>query len=502
MLISIAIDFRLADVATRERFHLSEERLTQLYRTARSEVVTEAALIGTCNRTELYAWVDSEDPKVVERAMQTLARRWMRTRSEGDQLLLASQRRYGEEAARHVIRIASGLESQVLGDGQILGQLRAAYKRASRGHAAGPVLHRLFETALRTGKRVQTETSLSAGRNSVGAEAAVTAAQRFGNLASARCVVVGAGKTGTRAAKQLHKLGARDLVIVNRTFERASELADFVGGRAAPMEAVHIEAAMADVVVIATASETPVIRADALAHAREACAASGYALLLLDLGVPRNIDPRCAEQHAVTLIDLDSLNQPLLDAEEMRREAVPRAEMICNEEVASFMDWVAAMPARDAIKPLREALEGVARREVAFAAGSEQVAERAASRIVAKLLAGPMSALRRAVQRGEPLDAQAMMLLEMFAPSDSSTTRGGRGGRHAARPRQESRQDSRDAAREIAREITREASVREVVVREVAVREAAVRDLAARDARAHEVPTHETPARASEAQLR
>lgn len=433
MLISIAIDFRLADVATRERFHLSEERLTQLYRTARSEIVTEAALIATCNRTELYAWVDSEDMKVVERAVLTLARRWMRTRADGDALLHTATRRYGEQAARHVIRIASGLESQVLGDGQILGQLRAAYKRASHGHAAGPVLHRLFETALRAGKRVQTETSLSAGRNSVGAEAAVTAAQRFGNLQNARCVVVGSGKTGTRAAKQLHKLGARDIVLINRTFDKAHELAKFVGGRAAPMESLHIEAAMADVVIIATGSEVPILTHEALLHAREACAASGYALLLMDLSVPRNIDPAVTQQMGVTLIDLDTLHQPILDAEETRRDAVPTAARICEDEIGQFNEWLSAMPARDAIKPLREALEGVARREVAFAAGDEEVANRTASRIVAKLLAGPMAALRRTVQRGEPLDAQAMMLFEMFSPTTTPMSRGPRGSRQQAR---------------------------------------------------------------------
>ena len=432
MLISIAIDFRQADVATRERFHLSEERLTQLYRTARSEIVTEAALISTCNRTELYAWVDSDDPTVVERAVQTLARRWMRTRVEGDQLLQTATRRLGIEAARHVVRIAAGLESQVLGDGQILGQLKAAYKRASRGHTAGPVLHRLFETALRAGKRVQTETSLTAGRNSVGAEAAITASQRFGNLENARCLLVGAGKTGARAAKQLHKLGARDLVIVNRTFETAQELAKFVGGRAAPFETRHVEAAMADVVIVATGSEVPVIAATELARGRESCAAVGYDLLLMDLSLPRNIDPAVTEQPGVTLVDLDTLHQPIVSAETMRRDAVPIATGICEDEIGAFMDWIATMPARDAIKPLREALEGVARREVAFASKDAGVAERAASRIVAKLLAGPMAALRRAVQRGEPLDAQAMMLLEMFSPVTASAPRTTRTPRAAA----------------------------------------------------------------------
>lgn len=423
MLISIAIDFRHADVATRERFHLSEERLTQLYRSARTDVVTESALIATCNRTELYAWIDADDPVAVERAVQRLARRWMRTRADGAELLQTATRREGIEAARHVVRIASGLESQVLGDGQILGQLKAAYKRASRGDAAGPVLHRLFETALRAGKRVQTETSLTAGRNSVGAEAAITAAQRFGNLANARCVIVGAGKTGARAAKQLRKLGARDLVIVNRSPERAEELAAFVQGRAAGWDSRHVEAAMGDVVIVATGSETPVITAPALQRAREACASSGYALLLMDLSLPRNIDPAVTADPAIALVDLDTLHQPLLDAEVLRRDAVPLAEGICESETQAFMAWLATAPARDAIRPLREALEDVARREVAFHAKDAHVAERAASRIVAKLLAGPMAALRRTLQRGEPLDAHAMMLFEMFAPTAESPAR-------------------------------------------------------------------------------
>ena len=234
------------------------------------------------------------------------------------------------------------------------------------------------------------------------------------------------------SAKQLHKLGARDLVIVNRTFESAQELAKFVGGRAAPFETRHVEAAMADVVIVATGSEVPVITAEGLARGREACAATGYALLLMDLSLPRNIDPAVAEQPGITLVDLDTLHQPILTAETMRRDAAPLATDICEGEISSFMEWVANMPARDAIKPLRTALEDVARREVAFAAKDAGIAERTASRIVAKLLAGPMAALRRAVQRGEPLDAQAMMLLEMFSPAAAPAPRAVRPARTAA----------------------------------------------------------------------
>lgn len=431
MLISIAVDFRRADVATREQFHLSEERLTQLYRSACTEVVTEAALIATCNRTELYAWVESNDINEIDKAIQTLARRWMRTRVNGDELLRTATRRYGADAARHVVRVASGLESQVLGDGQILGQLRSAYKRAAKSGATGPVLHRLFETALRAGKRVQTETSLLAGRNSIGAEAASIAHQRFGSLINARCLVVGCGKTGERTARQLVKLGARDLVLMNRSIDKAEDLADILGGRAAALDTLHVEAAMADVVIVATASETPILRADALRRTREACGTAAYSLLLMDLSLPRNIDPAVQELAGVTLVDLDTLHTPIKAAEEARRNAVPEAESVCQEEVTDFFDWVAAMPARDAIKPLREALTEVARREVAFAAG-DAVAERTATRIVAKLLARPMAALRKAVQRGEPLDAHTMMLFEMFAPTRPVESRRTMAARHRA----------------------------------------------------------------------
>jgi glutamyl-tRNA reductase len=143
----------------------------------------------------------------------------------------------------------------------------------------------------------------------------------------------------------------------------------------------------------------------------------------MDLSLPRNIDPAVLELPGVALVDLDTLHTPILAAEEMRRNAVPHAERICTEEVDDFLEWASARPARDAIRPLADALTEVARREVAFASKDLAIAERTATRIVAKLLAGPMAALRRAVQRGEPLDQHTMMLLEMFAPARPSELR-------------------------------------------------------------------------------
>jgi glutamyl-tRNA reductase len=413
MLISIAVDFRHADVATRERFHLSDDRIARLYEAPRPHGVEELAVVATCNRTELYAWTTANDAAGVDHAITGLVRRWMGTRAGARSLLAIARRRSGMDAAEHVFRVASGLESQVLGDNQILGQLRAAYKAAAEAEATGPILHRLFATALRTGKRVQTETSLFAGRNSVGSEAAHVALRRFGRLTHARVLIVGCGKTGERAARQVRKLGGRDLVLINRSLDRAVGLALELDGRAAPWDSLHCELAMADIAIVATASPTAVVQAGALARGRENCGTAGYPLLLLDLGVPRNVDPLCAHQPQVTIVDLDSLHAPLAAAEEMRRSALPSAEEIVLAELSGLEAWLHAAKAREAIRPLREALVAVARREVAYAAGDAS-ADRTAERIVAKLLARPMRTMRQAIARGEDVTLYAQALEHLF----------------------------------------------------------------------------------------
>ena len=410
MLLSIAVDFRHADVSTRERFHPSVEQLATLYDTSRSRPGAELTMLATCNRSELYAWDAGGDP---DTACAALAQRWAGRPSEARALLAASTRRSGAAAARHLFRVAAGLESQVLGDGQILGQIRGAYRLAAETGAAGPVLHRLFDTALRTGKSVQSGTMMSAGRHSVGAEAASLAALRFGTLTHTRVVVVGSGTTGERAARQLVKLGARDVILVNRTPERAAALAADLHARSAPYETLHCQIAMADIVVVATGADQPVVLAEPLACARRNCGTAGAPLLVIDLAMPRNVEPAVAALVGVTVIDLDALHVPIDAAADLRRTAVPAAQDIVETELQNFSDWLGAAAARDAIRPLRDALTAVCRREIAFAAG-EAVADRVADRIVSKLLSRPMDALRSAAAEGRPTDALANALTELF----------------------------------------------------------------------------------------
>lgn len=422
MLISLALDHRVADVATRERFHVSPERIPKIYEHSADDGLAEIAMFGTCNRTEFYTWCPTAALTNLDAWHAMLARRWMPTAADAGALLAIATRRSSVDAARHAIRVAVGLESQILGDGQILGQFRAAYRHASDSGVTGPVLSRLFETALRAGKRVQTETLLGSGKSSIGAQAAALAARRFSTLTHTRVVVVGCGKTGERVARQLVKLGARDIVLLNRTMDRATILAAELGGRSAPLDSLNAEVAMADIAIVATGAETSLVCAAPLAQARAACAASAYPLLVIDLAMPRNVQADVAALPSVTLVDLDDLRPHVSATDETRRTAMPAAESIVDMELESFSRWLADASARDAIRPMRDALTDVCRRELAFAAG-EEAAARIAERIVAKVLARPMTALRDATSRGEPLGDLTRAMHELFAPRQHAAAR-------------------------------------------------------------------------------
>ena len=414
MLISLAVDHHGADVATRERFHVAPDRLARLADRGDDDGIHELALLSTCNRTELYAWCADATESSLPAVQRVLARRWTGSRRESAALLAVATRRADLNVARHAMRVAVGLESQVLGDAQILGQFRSAYRAAADVDAVGSVLRRLFESALHAGKRVQTETMLGSGRSSIGAQAAALAARRYGNLTHTRIVVIGCGKTGERVARQLAKLGARDLVLLNRTRERADALAAELSGRSASLEAVHAEVAMADIAVVATGSPVPLVRAEPLAAARAHCATAGYPLLLVDLSMPRNVEARAGALSDVTIVDLDSLQPQVVATEHTRRTAVPAAESIVDEELRHFADWLAVAAAREAIRPLHAALRDVCRREVAFAT-DDAVADRVADRIVSKILAMPMTAVRSAIARGEPVSELTHAMSALFA---------------------------------------------------------------------------------------
>ena len=420
VLTSLVVDFHAADVATRERFYLSPKRAEALYEAFTAELhgtrVKEVVVVSTCNRTELYASCPGMSGNDIQEPTATLARLLAPDENEAAELLNIAVIRTGSEAARHALRVASGLESQVLGDGQILGQFRRAHALASAAGACGPVLHRLFETALRTGKRVQSRTALCSGTNSVAAQAVAMAARNHESLTYKPIAIVGCGKTGECAARQFAKLGARNVVLLNRSMARAGELSEELGYRIAPMDALYEELAIADIALVATGADEPVVHASNLRQARLEHGTSSP-LLLIDLSMPRNIEAAVGEISGVSLMDLDALHPALSAAENARRAAVPNAENIVDVELLEFDEWLANACAREAIRPLRETLTEACRRELQHAMAGEE-AERLSKRIVAKVMSAPMHAFKQTLARGEPVSDLARSMHILFSRAE------------------------------------------------------------------------------------
>ena len=411
MLISLGLDFTHADVATRESFHLSDAEVEAAYaRTPVAGVVQEFLAVNTCNRVELYGW--AVDGGAVDDLHLLLARRYFGRNDEAARFMSAATRRTGREAVRHLFRVTAGLESQILGDIHILGQLRQAYRLADRVGVMGPNLHRLLDNAIRAGKSVKRDTELMAGRSSVGSEAVQLADRRLGGLASRRCVVVGCGKIGTHTVQSLTKLGARDVVLLNRTRSRAEELASAEAGTVRDWADAPEIIAGADVVFVATGARRPIVTAQMLASGRPAGADP---LLIIDVSMPRNVSTDVRELSAVELVDLDQLHPEAASVARARQAAVPHAEGLVGDHVEEFMAWQASSGAREALRPLREALEEICVREINYATGGDADVSRAATRIVSKLLARPMTVLREEGAR-QDIESISGAMRRLFTP--------------------------------------------------------------------------------------
>ncbi len=403
-LFSLGIDFRTARVDVRERWALGDEAARILSGRALA-FLDEFVMLRTCNRVELLAW--SSDPG---RHPRELAEAWARTvgaDAHPDPHPLHLRR--GRMAVRHLLRVAGGLESQILGDIHILGQVRRGYRDARDGAMVGTHLHRLFDAAIRGGKRIRRETSLMAAHRSVGSEAARHLLEQLPAGAPRRILVLGAGKVGSHAARALASRTGVEVVLLNRTAHRAVELAAEWGGDAGGLDRLSPELARASGLLVATGASRAWIDRDVLASLPP-----GRRFPVVDLSMPRNVDPTVGLLSGVLLSDLDDVHPETAAVEAARQDALPQAEAILDEEARAFEEWVAAADARQALRPLQEWVVEICRREVGFVAGGDdELAERAARRIAARVLSRPMMALRSLREEGD----------EGALPSDPAFTR-------------------------------------------------------------------------------
>jgi glutamyl-tRNA reductase len=344
-LVLVGTSHHRAPVALRERVALDGPAAAQAA-SELAERTAEAVCLSTCNRTELY--VASADADAAEReALRTL------TDLGGEEIAAALYRLRDEAAALHLFRVAAGLDSLVPGEGEILGQVRHAYEQGQ----VGPFLDRLFRQALHAGRKVRAQTAIGESPSSISSAAAALAQQVFGDLHGRTMLLIGAGKVSELAARNLRSRGATIAFVANRSVGRAEELARRVGSEARPLE--EIEAALdgADVVVSSTSAPGFVLSREQVA--RTLARRKGRPLLLVDLAVPRDLDPAIHELPGCYLYDIDDLQAVVTETLAGRRREADAAEEIVAAEADRFRAWQASLDVVPAIASLRARAEEI-----------------------------------------------------------------------------------------------------------------------------------------------
>jgi glutamyl-tRNA reductase len=388
----VGVSHHQAPIELRERVAVDADRAAAL--AARLATDGEAVVLSTCNRTELYLAAEGDAP-LEERGLATLAE------LAGDaagELAPVLYRLRDESAALHLFRVAAGLDSLVPGEGEILGQVRAAFEAG----ATGPLLDHLFRQALHAGRRARAETAIGESPASVPAAAAALAQQVFGDLASRRVLLLGAGRMSELTARNLASRGAVVAAVANRSAEHGQALAERLGARAVGLEQVAAELGTADVVVSSTSAPGFVLGpAEAAAELR---ARRGRPLLFVDLAVPRDVDPVLGEIDGCFVYDIDDLEAVVEVSLAGRRDEAARAERVVAAEAVRFHEWQASLAIVPAIASLRARAEEIRASELAKAESrlerlpesERKLVEAVTAQIVAKLLHLPTVRLKEA----------------------------------------------------------------------------------------------------------
>jgi glutamyl-tRNA reductase len=405
LIAALGMSHRSAPVEVRERVAFPPCASREFLRKLGEEgVAEEAVLLSTCNRTEIYAVVEYEGDR--GRILDLLAedRGVDRSSLDEDTYWLTDA-----EAVRHLYRVASSLDSMVVGEGEILGQVREAYRAATEEQRTGVVLNRLFHTSLRVGKQVRSETGIGDSSLSVPHVAVKLAEGVFGTLRGRRTLVLGAGDMSELLIKHLKAREAGEIRIANRTPERALRLAERVGGRAVSFDDLSGELAEVDVVVSSTGAGEWVVRSETVAAA---LARREEPLFFIDIAVPRDVDPVVQTLERAFLYDIDDLQAVVERNADDRGEAAEKAEAMISPAVLEFMSWLSSLDVVPLIKELRAGAEQIRRHELSRALKKmdlspeeEAAVERMSYSLMNKLLHGPIAELKALAEAGHPLES-------------------------------------------------------------------------------------------------
>jgi glutamyl-tRNA reductase len=402
-LLALGTSHKTASVAVRERLALPEGRsVSVLTELVAHPAIHEAVAISTCNRTELFL-VASDPVEAENEALAALSRQAGMPPTE---LMGSLYSLRGMDSVRHLFSVAAGLDSMIVGEAEVQGQVKRAYELALVEGVTGPITNRLFRDALGAGKRARSETGIGRSRVSVSSVAVDLARAVLGELSSRRVLVIGAGENGELTAKALRERGVETIFVANRRYDRAIGLAQRFGGRAVRFDDLPGELIQADIVVGATSSPHQIVGSDELQLVMEL--RENRPLLLIDIAVPRDIDPTVRELSGITLYDMDDLQREVARNMSGREAEAVRAHAIVEQEVERFGDWLGSLDVVPTVAALRargeEIVEKVLRenesRWESLGDADRERVETLARAVVNRLLHEPTLRIKAAAEKG------------------------------------------------------------------------------------------------------
>jgi len=413
-LITLGINHKTAPLDLRERLAFTPQSLPEALSSLKKlKHIDEASILSTCNRTEIYcATSQDNDQAIIEWFSQFHG---LDENSIKEHLYLYAH----EETIRHAMEVASGLDSMILGEPQIAGQMKDAYATANENGTIGQLLGKLFQRAFAVSKQVRTDTDIGSSPVSVAFAAVSLAKQIFGDLEPTTVLLVGAGETIELTTRHLHSKGVTKIIIANRSLERAQKLASEFGGEAIGLQHIADHLHRSDIVISSTASPLPIIGKGTVERALKQ--RKHEPIFMVDLAVPRDIEPEVSELDDVYLYSVDDLQSVIDENMENRLQAAEEAHEIINAQVGQFLTWQRSLGAVDVIAQIRQHTQTLsdevltkAKKQLAAGQDAEQVLEFLANTLTNKFLHQPSTQLRQASQdnRDHILDIAQKLLMD------------------------------------------------------------------------------------------
>ena len=393
-LIAISISHRTAPVEIREAVYLKEDEIRPFINLAKENQIREGLILSTCNRTEIFGIPNNDE--LSHENFQNLLLNFKPSQNISEQHF---QNFVSRDAIKHLFSVATGIDSLLVGDNQVFKQVKDSFQIAEETNFAGYIMHRVFDAAIRTGKRAISETAISEGAVTVSYAAVQLTEKIFSNLSKKSALIIGAGETGEIAAKHLSEKGIGSLAITNRTQEKADKLAQKLNAKVVPFTEFKDSIYKFDIIISATAAPEILLRKDDVKTALKK--RSNNPMILMDIAIPRDIDPETKKIDYVFYHDLDSLNIIVEQNLSKRKSEIPKVEKIIEEELDSFWEWYNSLQAAPAIKDLRDFFEEIRNEEVEknknkFVSEDQEKLDIVTKRIINKILHHPTIELRKA----------------------------------------------------------------------------------------------------------